>query len=290
MIPTGMCHQCDDCRGLGCVGEIPGMGGAFDNAIFQLNCAAWPAYAAGNGEVAKIRLAPITGAVQNLGCIEEKDFYAPMIAACIEAGIGLCIGDGFPDVKILLGIGALRRAGKKGAVFIKPYSNERILERMSWCEDVAEVVGVDIDSYRIATMSGVTTLFRKKAGDLAEIKKRARVPFAVKGILRDEDVALVRELRPDIAVISNHGGRVETARRSTAEFLAARGRELRRYAGELWVDGGIRRLADTVVARQLGASEVLIGRPLVSAFLREGEEGVVKTISSRFRTRKEDSR
>jgi isopentenyl diphosphate isomerase/L-lactate dehydrogenase-like FMN-dependent dehydrogenase len=290
MISTGKCHQCDDCRGLGCVGELPGMGGVYDNRIFRLNCAAWSAYASGNGEMAEIRFAPITGAVQNLGCAEERDFYAPMIGACVRAGIRLSIGDGFPDEKILLGIDALRRAEAKGAVFIKPYSNERILERMSWCEDVAEVVGVDIDSYRIATMRGVASLFRKSALDLGEIKKRARVPFAVKGVLRDEDVALVKEVRPDIVVISNHGGRVETVIRSTADFLAEHGKELRRYSGELWVDGGIRSLADAVAARRLGASEVLIGRPLVSAFLREGVEGVVEAIDKRFRVREEVSK
>jgi hypothetical protein len=124
MIPTGKCHQCDECRGLGCVGELPGMGGVYGNKIFQLNCAAWSVYAAGSGEMAEIR-------------------------------------------------------------------------------------------------------------------------------------------------------------------LAARGRELRRYSGEVWVDGGIRGLADAVVARRLGASEILIGRPLVSAFLREGEEGIVKAIDNRFRAREE---
>jgi isopentenyl diphosphate isomerase/L-lactate dehydrogenase-like FMN-dependent dehydrogenase len=289
MIPTGKCHQCDDCRGLGCVGELPGMGGVYGNAIFQRNCAAWSGYATGDGEAARLRLAPITGAVQNLGCAEERDFYAPMIGACVRAGIRLSIGDGFPDEKILFGIDALRRAGTRGAVFIKPYSNERILERMSWCEDVTEIVGVDIDSYRIATMHGVADLYRKSARDLKELKKRARAPFAVKGIIRDEDIALIEELRPDIVVISNHGGRVETSILSTVEFLAARGRDLRCYTGELWVDGGIRSFKDSVIARRFGASEVLIGRPLVSAFLREGVEGVVEAIDNRFRIREEVS-
>lgn len=290
MIETGKCHQCEACRGFGCVGELPGMGGVLGNAIFQLNCAAWDALpaaigaAAGDviGSAARARLAPITGAVQNLGCAKEADFYGPMVAACREAGIALSIGDGYPDEKLLLGIEALRRAKARGAVFIKPYSNEKIFERMSWCEDVAEVIGVDIDSYRIATMRGVVSLFRKTAADLAEIKRRSQAPFAVKGVILEEDIDLVEELRPDIVVVSNHGGRVDTARRSTADFLAVHGRELRRFAGEVWVDGGIRKHGDLMAARRLGAAEVLLGRPLVSAFLRGGAEGVVAALSDRF--------
>jgi isopentenyl diphosphate isomerase/L-lactate dehydrogenase-like FMN-dependent dehydrogenase len=89
-----------------------------------------------------------------------------------------------------------------------------------------------------------------------------------------EDIELVREVRPDVVVVSNHGGRVETARGSTADFLARYAGELRRYVGELWVDGGLRSASDLRAARYLGADEVMVARPLITALLAGGKEAV----------------
>lgn len=263
------CHFCDACDGHGCVGELPGMGGVFDNANFIENVAAWARYSA-EGPMPRLRLAPITGAQQNVGYEEEGPFYFDLVDACASAGLALSIGDGYPDEKLKYGIEALRRAGKSGAVFIKPYPNARIEERMEWARDVAEIVGVDIDSYNIVTMRNLANLERKSAADLAALRARALVPFAVKGVCTDEDVELVRELKPDVVVVSNHGGRVETRRGSTADFLAARGKDLARHAGAVWVDGGIRSRSDLLAAGALGAKEAMVARPFITALLRGG--------------------
>lgn len=276
------CHFCELCQGLGCPGEMPGMGGAFGSEIFRLNCAAWAGFGPGQGELPRIRLAPMTGAVQNIGFASEGDFYPAIVDASIRAGVGLSIGDGCPDEKLLFGIAALRARGAKGAVVVKPYSNAKILERLEWAADVAEIVGVDIDSWRIVTMRGLVELFRKSAADLLEVKRASRLPFLVKGIFREEDIELVRELKPDIAVVSNHGGRVETEVGSTASFLARHGAELASCAGEVWVDGGIRTRRDLEAARALGAREVLIGRPFVTALLRGGREGIARLLEAGY--------
>ena len=80
-----------------------------------------------------------------------------------------------------------------------------------------------------------------------------------------EAVKLAKELKPDVAFISNHGGRVENRIGSTAEFLYQYSNELQNYCGEIWVDGGIRTKQDEQVAKFLGANQVLIGRPVISA-------------------------
>jgi isopentenyl diphosphate isomerase/L-lactate dehydrogenase-like FMN-dependent dehydrogenase len=262
------------------------MGGAFANEIFRLNCAAWADYpgaeGSGGDELPRIRLAPMTGAVQNIGYGKEGDFYPAIVDASLRAGVGLSIGDGCPDEKLLFGIQALRDRMVKGAVVIKPYSNAKILERLEWASDVAEIAGVDIDSWRILTMRGLVELFRKSAADLLEIKRAAKVPFLVKGIFHEEDVELVRELRPDMVVVSNHGGRVETDVASTAAFLARHGAELARFAGEVWVDGGLRTRRDLQAARALGAREVLIGRPFVTALVRGGPEGIARLLAEKY--------
>lgn len=275
------CHFCDSCDGHGCIGELPGMGGVYDNANFISNCEAWARYpgfsvSAGGGRLPGLRLAPVTGAIQNVGYPEERGFYHDLVSACAKAGVRLSIGDGYPDEKLKFGIEALSAAGRTGAVFIKPYPNDRIIERMDWASGVSDIVGVDIDSYAIVTMRNLVNLQQKSARDLLELKARAKKPFAIKGVFRTEDIELVREVKPDIVVVSNHGGRVETLRGSTADFLAAHGAELASLAGEVWVDGGIRTRHDLEAAGALGATEVMVGRPFLTALLRSGAAGVAE--------------
>ncbi len=273
---NGNCHFCDVCDGHGCISELPGMGGVFGNANFIDNCAGWARYASGSEglPLPPLRLAPITGAMQNVGWPDEESFYGELIRGSLSARIRLSIGDGYPDEKLKFGIKALRDESTKGAVFIKPYDNDRIRERMDWARDVAELYGVDIDAYAILTMRNLVNLERKTASQLIELKKAANAPFAIKGVFSVEDIELVREVRPDVVVVSNHGGRVETARGSTADFLARYAGELRRHAGELWVDGGLRTASDLRAARYLGADEVMVARPLITALLAGGKEAV----------------
>jgi len=277
------CHFCDECDGHGCVGELPGMGGVYGNDNFIRNCADWAEYPRAprdDSELPAVRLAPLTGAMQNVGYREERAFYHDLADSALAAGVRLSIGDGAPDEKLRFGIEALAARNVRGAVFIKPYPNERVLERVEWARPVAEIVGVDIDSYAIVTMRNQVNLQRKTAADLNEIRRHAALPFAIKGIFRESDLDLVREVRPDVAVISNHGGRVETDRGSTAAFLAAHGRELRNHCGELWVDGGVRRRSDLETAAFYGVSEVMVGRPFVTALLRHGRGGIARALAA----------
>ena len=278
------CHFCDICDGHGCIGELPGMGGVYENANFIENCSAWKSFSPdeGSGFVPAVRLAPVTGAIQNVGYPDERQFYHDLITASRDAGLALSIGDGYPDEKLRYGIEALEAAGEKGAVFIKPYENSKIHERMEWAESVAEFIGVIIDSYAIVTMRNLVNLQQKNVAQLRELKNTAKAPFAVKGIFRKEDMALVRELRPDIVVISNHGGRVETERGSTATFLAKNGKELASLCGELWVDGGIRTFQDLRVAGALGAKTCMIARPVLTALLAGGVSGVKPALAPFF--------
>lgn len=234
-----------------------------------------------------VRLAPITGGVENVGYSEERSFYFDLIFAAAAAGVPLSIGDGCPDEKLQDGIDAVAAAarafpGKKAAVFIKPYPNDRILERMEWSSGIAECIGVDIDSYNIVTMRNKVQLEKKTTSLLRELKTAAAVPFAVKGVFTPEDIAVMEELKPDIIVVSNHGGRIETRRGSTAGFLMEYGRRLASVCGELWVDGGIRCRDDVRIAGMLGASQVMVGRPFISALCRGGIKEVIQE-AARFR-------
>mgnify|MGYP002624209841 FL=1 len=290
------CHNCAVCNGKGCLGELPGMGGVKESENFILNCEGWKTTREMLSEIPDfphddlmlkggkipdgiLRLAPITGAVENIGFGEEVPYYQRMIFAAWKAGFKLSIGDGCPDEKLQSGIQAVKSLqsdypNAKAAVFIKPYEDAKFYERMDWADGAAEVIGIDIDSYNIVTMRNLVHLEKKSAEQLKAIRARTTLPFAIKGVFTQEDVQLIRDVKPDIAYISNHGGRVDTRRGSTAEFLLQYAKVIKKNCGELWIDGGIRSADDIRTALSLGASQVLIGRPLITALCQNGTQGV----------------
>lgn len=246
-------------------------------------------------QIPAIRLAPITGGVENIGYKTERDFYFDMQEAAFKSGAKLSIGDGCPDEKILGGIEAVKQLQEKygfasasqttknnqsikAAVFIKPYPNDKIIERIQWSKPIAESIGVDIDSYNIVTMRNLVKLERKTPAQIKELKHHSGLPFSIKGVFTDEDIELVKEVKPEIVVISNHGGRVENRIGSTAEFLETHAKELKKYCKELWVDGGLRTFQDLQVAKYLGADEVMLGRPFITALCLSSTPGVCKMI------------
>ena len=290
------CAVCSVCDGRGCIGQMPGMGGVNNNKNFKLNFEGWKKLrqkAAADGTIGsvlsmpverrQVRAGPVTGAVQNIGFEKEEYFYLPYFSAARYGDIGLCVGDGYPDYKLHYGLDTVRKlqtaeADLKAAVFLKPYPNEKLFERISAAEDVAEIIGNDIDSYNIETMRNLVHLERKTAAQISEIRKRISVPYALKGIFCKEDVELVKAVKPDIAFVSNHGGRIETREGSTAEFLAEYGKELKKYCGEIWVDGGVRTRHDIQTALFYGASQVIVARPFVAALVSSGIGGMTKKI------------
>ncbi|GMO42161.1 MAG: alpha-hydroxy-acid oxidizing protein [Treponemataceae bacterium] len=287
------CHFCAVCDGTGCIAEFPGMGGVKNNALFQNNCAAWKdgsllvrarelAEKINRTSTCAVRLGPVTGAVENIGWRDEVSFYHELISAAFCAGINVTAGDGCPDIKLQSGIAALNALPARGetarpAVFIKPYDNARIFERVEWSLPAARVIGVDIDSYDIVTMRNLVSLEKKTAPQLREIKARCPVPFAIKGVILDQDLDLAREVKPDIVVVSNHGGRVDRgSAESSLGFLVRNFDALRNSCGELWIDGGIRTRADVETAQALGVREVMCARPFISALCKGGADAVKK--------------
>ena len=294
------CHRCPVCDGYGCEGNMPGLGGVFQSKNFQLNYEAWKELfekACLQGNQTKIsdiqitpdmiRCGPVTGAVENIGYAEEKDFYLPYLTNAALAGFGLCIGDGCPDEKLKLGIEAVKTLKGQGnsfsknlsaAFFLKPYPQERIIERAEWVSPYADYVGIDIDSYNIVTMRNLVHLERKTAQQLEEFRKHTEKPFIIKGVFTDEDLELVREVRPDVVYISNHGGRIETRIGSSGDYLALHAEELKKYCKEIWVDGGLRTKTDIQTAVFYGADKVILARPFIHATFDGDYQRVVKEL------------
>jgi len=272
------CHRCPVCDGYGCPGNMPGLGGVFENQNFQLNCEAWEKLrkqAEKQGKIldlknisiksSQLRCGPVTGAVENVGYEHEEDFYLPYLKAASDAGFGLCVGDGCPDEKLQFGFEAVKKIGKKAAFFLKPYPDEKLSQRVKIVNQCAEYIGIDIDSYNIVTMRNLVNLERKNTEQLEKFRQQFDVPFVIKGVFTADDLDLVREVHPDVVYISNHGGRVETRIGSTADFLAEYAVELKKYCKQIWVDGGIRSKTDVQTAIFYGADQVIMARPLIRA-------------------------
>ena len=281
------CHRCAVCDGYGCPGMLPGLGGVFEGKNFQLNYEGWrelykKAVQAGKESdlrsipvtPQKLRCGPVTGAVENIGYELEADFYYPYLMNATQAGLGLCVGDGCPDEKLKLGTAAVRELSQtqpqlKAAFFLKPYPQEKLFERIEWVRPYASHIGIDIDSYNILTMRNLVNLERKTAAQLQEFREHSKLPFVIKGVFTEDDLELVRQVRPEVVYISNHGGRVETRIGSTALFLADNAEELKKYCGEIWVDGGIRTHEDIQTALYYGADQIIMARPLIRATFDE---------------------
>jgi isopentenyl diphosphate isomerase/L-lactate dehydrogenase-like FMN-dependent dehydrogenase len=113
--------------------------------------------------------------------------------------------------------------------------------------------------------------------DLEQLVAESPLPVIVKGIQTGEDAALACEHGAAALVVSNHGGRQLDAVAPTAELLpeaveAVEGRI------EVYVDGGIRRGSDVVVALALGARAVLVGRPVLWGLAHAGESGARRVL------------
>ena len=285
------CHRCAVCDGYGCPGMLPGLGGVFEGKNFQLNFEGWRELleeAVENGAGEKInniqvepsivRCGPVTGAVENIGYVQESDFYLPYLKNAAQSGFGLCVGDGCPDEKLKLGLAAVRELNIPAAFFLKPYPQEKLFERVEWIRPYASHIGIDIDSYNIVTMRNLVNLERKTAAQLQEFREHTKLPFVIKGVFTPEDLKLVSLVRPDVVYISNHGGRVETRIGSTARFLAENAGELKKYCKEIWVDGGIRTKQDIQTALYYGADQVIAARPLIRATFDDHYAETVKEL------------
>ena len=114
--------------------------------------------------------------------------------------------------------------------------------------------------------------------DLATIRSWSAMTFILKGILTEEDARIAVDHAVDAIVVSNHGARQLDRVAAPIDVLE---RIAEAVAGrtELWVDGGVRRGLDILIARALGARGVLIGRPILWALATDGEVGVARALA-----------
>jgi 4-hydroxymandelate oxidase len=107
------------------------------------------------------------------------------------------------------------------------------------------------------------------------VRSWSDLPLVLKGVLSPEDARLAVEAGVAGIVVSSHGARQLDRSIATADALPA---IVDAVGGriEVWVDGGIRRGLDVATALALGATGVLVGRPLYWALAAAGARGIGK--------------
>ena len=113
--------------------------------------------------------------------------------------------------------------------------------------------------------------------DISWLRAHTRLPLVLKGITHPDDARLAAEHGADAIIVSNHGGRTLDTVPATASLLPA---VVDAVGGAMpvLVDGGIRRGTDVLKAMALGASAVLVGRPVLHGLTHAGAVGVAHVI------------
>ena len=103
------------------------------------------------------------------------------------------------------------------------------------------------------------------------------LPLLLKGISHPQDARLALASGAAGLVVSNHGGRTLDTQPPTAQVLAE---VVQAVAGQVpvLVDGGLRRGTDVLKALALGATAVLVGRPLLHGLAHGGALGVAQVL------------
>ncbi len=113
--------------------------------------------------------------------------------------------------------------------------------------------------------------------DVAWLRSITRLPVLLKGITHPADARLAVDAGAAGLIVSNHGGRTLDTMPATATLLPAVAQAVG-GAVPVLVDGGIRRGTDVLKAIALGASAVLVGRPVVHGLANAGATGVAHVI------------
>lgn len=113
--------------------------------------------------------------------------------------------------------------------------------------------------------------------DIEFIKKNTNLPVILKGITSVDYAKKAVSLGIDAIIVSNHGGRTIDTLPASIEILPKIANEIKGKIPILF-DGGIKRGTDVIKAISLGASAVMIGRPIMYGLATAGALGVAHTL------------
>ena len=215
----------------------------------------------------------MTGALSHL-----KNGMAGYADGARLAGAVACIGMGDNEM-----LGSCLETGAAVVKIIKPYADRaEIFSRIRFAEEHgALAVGLDSahaikpESPAFDTVVGCPM----KLPTLDEMKEyiaSTKLPFFFKDILSARDAVLAKEIGAAGVIIGHHHDLMHWA--TPPVYLL---REIRKAVGEdfiLVADGGIEDGFDAFKALALGADMVCTGRALMEPYMKDGAEGVARTL------------
>jgi 4-hydroxymandelate oxidase len=288
------CRVCQECSGIVCRGEVPGVGAKGSGKSFS-NCVSYlrgvdinlDAVYESRGQDTSCSMfgrkwsmpvfgAPVGGAVFNYGCktVTDDELTASQVGGAAAAGTAAFTPDGPWDEYFASGLRAAAGTGSMFIPTIKPWKNEKVIENLRLAEASGAIAAaMDVDSAGLINLKLLgKPVDPKSPTDIKEIAAATKLPFIVKGVMTPRAALISRDAGAYGIVVSSHGGRVLEDAPPTCSVLPG----IREAVGpdfRIFVDGGIRSGADVFKALALGADAVLIGRPYTLAALAGGAEG-----------------
>lgn len=293
------CRVCKVCNGVACAGEVPGMGGKGTGKAFTENVTALAKHKlnmrvihnAKNPDTSieifgkklgiPVMAAPVSGTTLNMGGkYSEEEYISWVIGGCLDSKIYPMVGDTAVDSFLTTNLKVLKEFGGEGIVFVKPWENKNIIEKIRLAEEAgAFAVGVDIDACGLITLAlHGKPVMPKNVDEIKELVNSTKLPFILKGIMTVDEAMLAIEAGVDAIVVSNHGGRVLDETPGVAEVLPEIAKAVKGKV-KILADGGVRTGVDVLKMIALGADAVLIGRPFVTASFGGQREGVSEYIN-----------
>nr|HPG31850.1 alpha-hydroxy-acid oxidizing protein [bacterium] len=291
----GVCGVCKICNGVICAGQMPGMGSAgagqtFINnvkALQKINLRQQVIHSINEINVSvkildyslnsPIMIAPVTGAVTNLnGCVSELDYSRHVIGGACKSGTIAFVGDGASTNKYKTIFQAISEFNGWAIPIFKPrFYDKDLYERIEFAKKYSvKTIGVDVDALMFATMSSKGHKTKSRGiTELSQLIKNSGLNFVLKGIMSVEDALAAIECGASAIIVSNHGGRTIDNLPATIDVLPEIARAVNKKIPVL-IDGGFRTGEDILKALALGASGVLIARPVIIYAVGGGETGV----------------
>lgn len=113
--------------------------------------------------------------------------------------------------------------------------------------------------------------------DLAWLRSLTDLPIVLKGVLDSDDALEAMRQGVSGIIVSNHGGRTLDTVPASIEVLPSIATVVQGRIPIL-LDGGIRRGTDILKALSLGASAVMVGRPVLHGLAAAGATGVAHVL------------
>jgi 4-hydroxymandelate oxidase len=194
---------------------------------------------------------------------EDRGFTRDLVRRAEAAGYGALVLT--VDLPVL---GYREREKRRGWVLDTPLGNFTGHAQAAG-DALADADGGAVDLDQLLDSRHVSLTW----ADLSLIRSWSSLPLVIKGILHPDDARLAVEHGAAGIVVSNHGGRqldrVPAALHALEPVVEAVGGR-----AEVYLDGGVRRGSDALVALAMGATAVFAGRPFLFGLGAAGQAGV----------------